>query len=591
MINERGDSNMITEYLYSVREIMTADFIKVKPSETIDGTLKKMIENLKDEVLVVDGEKLVGIFTRSDLARLGKDKDTSFSENVANHIRREVITINPDASAREARDLMLKHKIGRIPVVENDRVIGILTGNNIRDTFYLKVDEIFQLQSNIIDHLHEGVCLCDSEGIVKYWNKNAEILYGVKAEDIIGKHIGVYFPNALTLKVLREGVAIKNKQHEPVKGKSVILSAVPIYNAEKKLIGVVTTDRDITEVVKLSRQLDMEKEKVEILQDAYKKEIAGKYNFVSIMGKSKGIIDAIALSQRVAPTSASVLITGESGTGKEVFAKAIHEASGRTGPFVAINCSAIPENLLESELFGYVEGAFTGAVKKGKMGKFEFANNGTLFLDEIGDMPMGMQAKLLRVLQDGVVYRLGGQKGIPTNTRIIAATNKNLKEHIKEKKFRDDLFYRLAVVQIELPPLRDRKEDIRELINLFIHQVIEKESIKIEDIDENIYRILENYKWEGNIRELKNVVQRMAILSYNGNITSDCIPGYITNNTVVNDENSETNYDLQKIVQEIEKKTIREIMEITKGNKVQAAKMLNIKRTTLYYKLNQYGIE
>lgn len=181
-------------------------------------------------------------------------------------------------------------------------------------------------------------------------------------------------------------------------------------------------------------------------------------------------MDSILLAQKVAPSTASVLITGESGTGKEVFAKSIHEASGRSGQFVAVNCSAIPENLLESELFGYVEGAFTGAVKKGKMGMFEFANNGTLFLDEIGEMPIGMQSKLLRVLQDGAIHRLGSEKIIHTNTRIIAATNKDLKKAIKNNEFRSDLFYRLAIVQIELPSLRERKDDIKEFIDIFINQ-------------------------------------------------------------------------------------------------------------------------
>lgn len=275
---------------------------------------------------------------------------------------------------------------------------------------------------------------------------------------------------------------------------------------------------------------------------------------------------------------------------RRFFAKAIHEASGRSGNFVAVNCSAIPEQLLESELFGYVEGAFTGAAKKGKMGKFELANNGTLFLDEIGDMPFEMQAKLLRVLQDGIIYRLGSEKAIPTNTRIIAATNKDLKKLIKENKFRDDLFYRLAVVQIELPPLRERREDIKDLVNIFINDMAEKERIKIYKVDEEVYDILERYSWEGNIRELKNVIQRMVILSNDGNINLSCIPEYIFNSGIQNVDTYENEYDLQKIVEKVEKETIRKILKMTNGNKQKAAKILNIKRTTLYYKLNQYGL-
>lgn len=583
---------MIADLFFKVKDIMTVDFLKALPNETINSVMNKMIRAFKDEVIVMDeNEHLVGLFTKYDLSKI-KKLDVSFDEPIEKYIIKDVFVIGPDFSVKEARDLMIKKNIGRLPIVENEKVIGILTANNIRDTFYIKMNELFDFQNNIIDNIHEAICISDSKGNVIYWNKSAENLYNIKADDIIGKDIASFFPNAMTLKVLREKKPIENMHHEPVKGKSVILSAIPIFNSSNELIAVVTTDRDITEVVNLSKQLESEKEKVEFLEDAYKKEISKKYSFSNIYGKNKKIIDAIALAQRVSHTSASILITGESGTGKEVFAKAIHEDSGRTGNFVAVNCSAIPEQLLESELFGYVEGAFTGAAKKGKMGKFELANNGTLFLDEIGDMPFEMQAKLLRVLQDGIIYRLGSEKGIPTNTRIIAATNKDLKKLMKENKFRDDLFYRLAVVQIELPPLRERKEDIKDLINLFINQMADEEDIKINSIDNSVYDVLENYNWEGNIRELKNVIQRMVILSNNGDITLNCIPEYILNIGIQNvevDEN-EYEYDLQKIVEKVEKETIKKILKLTNGNKQKAAKMLNIKRTTLYYKLNQYNL-
>ncbi|WML36533.1 sigma-54 dependent transcriptional regulator [Clostridium sp. OS1-26] len=293
----------------------------------------------------------------------------------------------------------------------------------------------------------------------------------------------------------------------------------------------------------------------------------------------------------MASTSTSVLITGKSGTGKEVFAKSIHEASGRTGNFVAINCSAIPESLFESELFGYVEGAFTGAIKKGKIGKFEFANGGTLFLDEIGDMPLEMQAKILRVLQDGIIYRLGSEKPVTTDTRIIAATNRDLKKLISEDKFREDLFYRLAVVQIHLPDLRDRKEDIKDLCNLFLEQVSKQEDIKINDIDEKVYKILANYKWDGNIRELKNVIQRMVVLSNDGKITIESIPEYILESASDSEDIGENQHDLERIIENVERRTIKDVMSMVNGNKQQAAKILNIKRSTLYYKLGKYNIE
>lgn len=586
-----GEPMSIFELIYKVKDIMTDGFIKINKNETIKSALNKMIGFYRDEVIIVDDDgKMIGIFTMKDAAEI-KNKKISLEDSVMKYAVKNVLTIDCDSSARFARDMMIEKHIGRLPVIENSEIKGIITNNNFRDTFYLKMDELFKLQNDIFDNLHEGVCMCNERGIVKYWNKASERVYGVKVKDILNRYIGGFFPNAMLLQVLKTEKRIDNVFHEPVRGKFVVLSAFPIYNSKGELIAVVSTDRDMTDAVNLTKQLEDEKKKVEFLESAYKSELSSKYNFSSIIGKNKKIIDAISIAQKVAPTSTSVLITGKSGTGKEVFAKAIHRASKRIGNFVAINCSAIPVNLFESELFGYVEGAFTGAIRKGKIGKFELANKGTLFLDEIGDMPMEMQAKLLRVLQDGVISRLGSEKPIVTDTRIISATNKNLTELIAENKFREDLFYRLAVVQIKLPLLKDRKEDVKDLANLFFRQVSKEEGIEINNIDERIYKNLINYKWDGNIRELKNVIQRMVVLSNNGRITIESIPEYIRSENVKDyNYNDENEYDLEKIIENAERKTIESVMKMVNGNKNQAAKILNIKRSTLYYKLNKFKL-
>lgn len=578
----------ILEHIYKVEDIMNKSFLEVSPIEPLETVVNLMLQNNHDEAVILDGKgELKGIFTRKELAKV-YNQESLQQKPISYFADQDFLTVDCYTSVWQVRELMLKNKQEKAWVIQNSQVIGFLGENDIRNSFYSKIKEMFSLQAEILDNIHEAVCICDARGKVIYWNKSSENLYGVGRKDIIGKYVSNFFPQALTLTVLEKKKPIINKRHEPVEGKSVILSTLPIFNQHNELIAVVSTDRDITEQVVLSQKLEYAEKSVEILKNTYSKEIAAKYSFPNIIGKSREIIHVMALAQKVAPTSTSVLITGESGTGKEVFAKAIHEASGRKGQFIAVNCTAIPENLLESELFGYVEGAFTSAVKKGKIGMFEIANNGTLFLDEIGDMPLSMQGKLLRVLQDGVIYKLGSEKPINTNTRIIAATNRNLKEAINTKQFREDLFYRLAVFQLELPPLRNRKEDIKDLIDLFISDVCLNENMEINAIDEKIYYILSSYDWPGNIRELRNVIQRMVVLSHRGNLTSSNIPKYILEN--IENHHGYGQYDLEYKREKLEKALIKEVLELTGGNKQKAAEILKIKRTTLYYKLKQYNL-
>ncbi|MDR7855304.1 sigma 54-interacting transcriptional regulator [Tissierella sp.] len=444
----------------------------------------------------------------------------------------------------------------------------------------------------ILGNLHEAVCVINTSGIVTFWNASSERLYGIKAEEIVGYHIEKFFPNALLLKVLREKKTFENIKHKPKNESDILLSATPlIYNGE--LIGAVSTDRDFNEITNLYMELEKEKTKVEILEQQMKEITQDKYFFGKIIGKSKALVDAMIIAKQVARTDASVLITGESGTGKEVFSRAIHQESDRKGNFIPVNCSAIPSNLLESELFGYVEGAFTGAYKKGRPGKFELANGGTLFLDEIGDMPLIMQAKLLRVLQDGIVIRVGGGKPIKVDARIIAATNKDLHQLMDEGKFREDLYYRLNVVSILIPPLRERKEDIPALINDFILEFSEKNKKGEMNISPDAMKILSDYHWKGNIRELKNTIERLVILSKNNSIEIEDLPIGIVNTsnpTTFIGMDINNDFDLKKAVDDFEKNIIIDALLATKGNKVQAAELLKIKRSTLYYKLNLYNL-
>lgn len=305
-----------------------------------------------------------------------------------------------------------------------------------------------------------------------------------------------------------------------------------------------------------------------------------QYSFENIVGESEAIQEAKQMARKGARSDISVLLQGETGTGKELFAQAIHQASPRkNSPFVALNCSAFPKDLLESELFGYKKGAFTGA-DQSKKGLLEEADGGSLFLDEIGQMDVNLQAKLLRFLENKTFTKLGDTKQQSVNIRIIAATNKNLKEEAENGDFRNDLYYRLAGFTIDIPPLRERKEDISMLANFFLGRV----NNRVEDIDENVLDLLEEYTWKGNIRELKNVIERAAILAEGDRITVDQLP------TELRQENQSFVSSVSHTLKEVERTHLKRVLDYVDGNKTKAAKILGIGTSTLYRKIEEYNL-
>lgn len=329
-------------------------------------------------------------------------------------------------------------------------------------------------------------------------------------------------------------------------------------------------------------------EKVELKKKllSLENKLGNKYSFGSIIGTSKAIKEVIELAKKVAPTDASVLLTGETGTGKEVFAQAIHYAGKRAKEnFVAVNCSAFAREILESELFGHRAGAFTGAVKDRK-GLFEEADKGTLFLDEIGEMSHELQAKLLRVLETGEFFTLGDTKPKKVDVRIIAATHRNLREGVKNGTFREDLFYRISVFEIELPPLRERVSDIKDLVQHFSDKLSVKLNKKDMKFSDEYIAYLQQYNWKGNIRELKNVVERSIILTEGNLVLPETLPPEILK-LHTDHESIPARFDLASA----EEAHIKKVLSYTNGNKAETARLLSIALTTLYRKLSEYGIE
>ena len=341
----------------------------------------------------------------------------------------------------------------------------------------------------------------------------------------------------------------------------------------------IKTDELLVTVEKALREASLRQEVARL-----RKQVNREYSFDQIVGKSKPMRAVFDLIRRVADSQANILITGESGTGKELVAKAIHfNSSRKDAPFMPVNCAAIPEQLLESELFGHVKGAFTDA-RSDKRGLFEEAQKGTLFLDEISEMPMLLQAKLLRAVQEREIRRVGSTQSIPVNARIIAATNLLLAEEVEAKRFREDLYYRLNVIEIRLPPLRERKEDIPLLCNVLLHKMASGTGKQPAGIAESALGLLIDYQWPGNVRELENVIERAVTLAPGNTVTMEALPSTIREAT---GERRLIEEGIERVLsmEEVERMYIKRILEKTRGNKLQAAQILGIDRKTLYRKL------
>jgi two-component system response regulator PilR (NtrC family) len=349
------------------------------------------------------------------------------------------------------------------------------------------------------------------------------------------------------------------------------------------------------EEIKLIIKNALEKKNLQKENILLKRVVRDRYHFGNIIGQSPKMVVLYDLLEKVSPTKTNILITGESGTGKELVAKAIHYNSPRKEkPFVTLNCGAIPESLIESELFGHMKGAFTDAIAT-KKGLFEVADEGTIFLDEISELPLLMQVKLLRVLQDKEFKRVGGTEDIRVDVRIISATNINLEEGVKEKRFREDLFYRLNVIQIKLPPLRDRKEDVQILANHFLKKYSEELNKNIAKISPEALPILLNYEYPGNVRELQNIIERAVALESNQELTAHNLSSYLNEQPLlrkgpIDIEIPNEGIDLEKMVEDLERTLLLKALDKTKGIKKKAAELLHINFRSMRYRLEKYGL-
>lgn len=451
----------------------------------------------------------------------------------------------------------------------------------------------------VIEASHDGIFITDGKGDVLMVNSAWERICGMSREYVVGKNAqrdlvdkGFYNESAAykALKEKKEVTIMLRMTGGDKSGQKIMATGIPILDERGEVKRVVVNVRDITEIVNLRDQLE-ESQQLNVKYAAELEQMRiKKLKNSNIIARSPKTRRVLEMATRVAKVDSTVLITGESGVGKEVIANTIHCLSQRSdGPMIKINCGAIPENLLESELFGYEPGAFTGASKQGKPGMFELAERGTLFLDEVGELSLNLQVKLLRVLQHHEVSRVGGLKPIPVDARIIAATNKDLMEMVKMERFRDDLYYRLNVVSIDVPPLRERKEDIPLLSVYFLDKINKKYNFNKYFFSEVIDRFLE-YSWPGNIRELENVIERMVVMTDDKEITTQHLPLTIRNNahSVVNVIFPEQT-SLKSAVDELEKQMIKQALK-KYGSTRKAARVLGVDQSTIVRKSQKYNI-
>jgi transcriptional regulator with PAS, ATPase and Fis domain len=438
--------------------------------------------------------------------------------------------------------------------------------------------------NTIFNIINEGLIMFDPAGNITLMNQLASSLFN-EEKFLTSSDNSMTFPWVeQVITSMKKDEAMLNVLQE-YKNTKYISSIYPVRYGEK-ISGAV---------MKLQRIQDIQGIEQSIRNQLFKHGLIASHTFADIIGNSAILKKSIMMARRYSGVDSTVLITGESGTGKELFAQSIHNCSLRiNGPFVAVNCAAIPPTLLESELFGYKEGAFTGARKSGKTGLFELAHNGTIFLDEIGEIDMSIQARLLRVLEEKRIMRLGDDKIIPVNVRIIAATNKNLHEMVKNGQFREDFFYRLNVLAIELPPLRKRKEDLE----LLIHHFLKKECTKLKrppiHIKPEGMKILINYDWPGNIRELANIIERLVVISLKKDVDAKIVReamGIALSNQAAPQPRSHSFTDSkEKLLEHEEQSIIKKVLEDCGGNKSEAASRLGISRPTLYQKLKKHNI-
>ncbi len=540
----------------------------------LDIIMNPILHNVNEGILITD--------TFQNVIFMNESAETIFNIDSSNVLGKHVDLLKPSLAFHDMigkRELYLQEKefIKGNEVIIRKGLLEVKPNSFVCYAIFRVIDSFEDDQLNsLLQSPYEGIAVFDDHARFLWANEVCYKYFKCRSKEDLKENLTSLIPHSNLRNSIEEARPLFGRTISST-GKALDLVYLPIIRSNRTIGVIVKSTFTVLNPAPFDYQRDP------LNGNA-------RYSLEDIAGSNKDLIKQKKLAIKAAQTTSTVLITGKSGTGKEVFAHSIHNLSSRRkGPFIKVNCAAVPENLLESELFGYAEGAFTGARKEGKPGKFELADNGTIFLDEIADMSMAMQGKLLRVLQERELERVGGIHSTRINVRVIAATNKDLNHQVKEQRFREDLYYRLNVVVLNLPPLRDRKDDIPVLSRVLLRRLNEQLGTSVNNISPEVLSAFQAYHWPGNIRELENILERAINFCEHDTITIDHLPEVIQSPGQEQSVSKLTN-SLERHMQEREREAIIKALENSAGNKSQAAKYLNIHRSALYRKMHKYNM-
>lgn len=561
--------------------------------------LKNVLESIHIGIIVIDKQDVIQYCNPAAAHVIGMSMNDIIHQVITNIIpNSELSRIMLNAEA-ETNQMFIGERMvitNRSPINQNGETVGAVAVFQDGQEIQKLLSRLDMMQNsltgleNIFEQAYDGVMVVDMNGIVTRITNSYCRFLNIEQRDAIGHHCTEILPSSRMHIVAQTGQAEIGEVMD-INGKEAMVMRLPLRE-DGKLIGAVgkVMFRDVQDLRTLAEKLDVLENKLKFYEKELKHYQKFRYTFSNIIGKSQALLQAKELAEKAALGKSTVLLRGESGTGKELFAHAIHAASIRHDkPFVRVNCGAIPAELLEAELFGYDEGAFTGAKKGGKPGKFELANGGTIFLDEIGDLPIAMQAKVLRILQEKEVERVGSNRLQQLDLRVIAATHRDLEKMVGQGEFRRDLYYRLNVFTVTVPPLREREGDVLLLSNHLLAKFQRELGSSLKKLDRWVEELFQLYAWPGNVRELQNAIERAINVAEGEFIQIEDLPLYLQDL-----EGRRGNTTLQPLALELaeaERRAILKALKTAGGNKVKAAEILGIHRTNLYRKMDKYGLE